>query len=151
ADRIDPPRRDSQRRGHWPVLHYGPDLEPESGPVEPEVDNQQTHQGDADNEDAVDGDGQAADRPAALQSFRQAHGLQVGTKLQVDQLLQDHAHTPGGQERVERPAVQKADQANFEDVPDQGHNPKRSRDSYEQVEAQVAGIGDDEGGVGAEH
>ena len=82
----------------------------------------------------------------------------VGPKIDAHRLLQDQRHAPGGEQRLERPAVEEADDAALDGDADQRRRPGRraaaaiSQRPVEQAGARGADeLLDDEGRVGAEH
>ncbi len=77
--------------------------------------------------------------------------LPVGAEGEQDRLLNEHPDSPGGQQGVQGPVVEEADQADLEQVAHQGDGEEGNRDGPEQVQAEVLGIADVEGGVGPQH
>ena len=81
----------------------------------------------------------------------------VGPKIDAHRLLQDERHAPGGEQRLQRPAVEEADDAALDDEAGRAGDEEGERqgDGERPVEQPGRGIADhllhDEGRVGAEH
>ena len=169
---VNPARGDTHGRSQRPVLHDGPDLQTKRGPVKPQIDRKQAKERDARDKDAVPRNRQVPDGPAFLEGLGQMHGLKIGAEEKLDDLLNNHAGAPGGQQAIERALVEKADQTDFQQEADQRGHEKCCRDRVIEIEMQTevgapvlakqapqgtdqnphgVRVRHDERGVGAEH
>ncbi len=159
--RIDPLHVDAASRRHRRVAHDRADLDAERGAIHQQPRNQCQHQRDADDEAAECVDLHPTQTDGPGQRLRHAHVLQPGTKprdmqaeerkaeLQPNRLLQQDRHPPGGEQRIEQPAIQPAHHDPLDREPNQRRHDKGKRHRGKDVEVKIKP--GHHGRVGAQH
>ena len=125
---------------HGAVLRHCAHLQAPAGVVQQHVDATGDECREPDDEDAVQGQLDAGGRlPGARQPRREGDADLLGAENRTVGLLQDQAQAPGGQQRVEGPVVEVADEAALQDVAEgEGHR-EGERNRHEKINSHPLG------------
>ena len=161
GQRVHPLDVDATGGGHLRVAHDRAHLHPDRQAIHDEPGERGEQQADHDDEAAVDVDVGSECRHGAGQPIRDAHILQAGAEpfdvlaeercpeFEAHGLLQQDRHTPRGEQRVEQPPVQMADDEFLDRQADQRGDDKGERDGEKEPDMQPDAAHDRR--VGADH
>ncbi len=115
GERVDARGADAHRRRHGAVLRHRAHFEPEPGEAQHGEQGDEHDHGEDDDPQPVIGDGDAAEVEGAAHPGRIADVLVGRAENRAHRLLQHQRQAPGGEQGLQRPAVQEADDGALDD------------------------------------
>src|SRR5467141_3779075 len=115
--RVDAGRAHAERGGHVGVLHRAPRDEAQPRPPKRNEDDAKDRRGDADEDEAIDADGVPPDADASERSADARHRV---AEDRGDDADEEEAQAPRGEQRVDHPAIEDANDQSLGDDADDG-------------------------------
>jgi hypothetical protein len=158
GERVDPGGADAHRGRHPPVLGDGPHLQAEAALGDDQDDEGKDGEAKEDDHDARQREAEAGDDlDQAAHPARGRDLAVVGAEHRAHGLLQDQGEAPGGEQGLERAAVEAADDAALDQDADAARDQQGQRKGHQECvieaggPARAAELLHDIGRVGAQH